>query len=107
MDSAVAHCNATVGALGKLSVVSDNYEGVSELTAEVEEERVEFIAITGVEASRRFIGQNNLRVVDKGACHSCALTFAARQLSRFVVGAVLKTEKVDKLKGAVEGSCPR
>ena len=97
----VVHVDSTVGVGSEALIVGDDDESLLHLVAEVEEETVKLLAVVGVEASRRLIGENHRGVVDECAGHGGTLALTARELRGLVVGTVGEAEETEELHGTL------
>lgn len=87
VNATVADGHGTVGLGGDAGVVCDEHDGLAALLKLVEcfhDER----SGCGVQVSRRLIGQDDGRVIDKGARDGDTLHLAARELGYAVVPVV-------------------
>ena len=105
-DFAVGHPHNEVGIGGKLLVVCHYGECGTESVAEFIEEAVQGLAVCGVEASRRLVGEYYLGIVHQRPCHSRSLAFASRKLVGTVAGTVGQPEAFQKVGGLVFGLLP-
>lgn len=102
-DLTVLQVDGAVGDGSQFLIVGDDDESLSEFVAQVEEQLMEFGLVLGVETARRFIGQNDGRIVYQGASHGHALLFTAGKFGWLVVGAVGESHKCQKFFSALLG----
>ena len=87
VNATVAYGHGTVGLGGNAGVVRDEYDGFAALLELMEGLHYKRSS-GGVQVSRRLIGQDDGRVIDKGACDGDTLHLAARELGYAVVPVV-------------------
>lgn len=87
-DQPVFHVHPAVAHLGELFVVRYNEKSLVEIPAQLEKQGVQFLCVGGIEVTRRFVGKNDLRVIDKGTGDGYPLLFSAGKGRRLVVGPV-------------------
>ena len=83
--------------------MGDDDERLSESVAKVKEESMEFLFVFCVERARRFVCQDDGRVVDECPCHSDTLFLTAREFGRFVVGTVAEVKVFEQFLGSLAG----
>src|SRR5258706_15850556 len=99
-DLAVDDLDAALGTVGDAGVVGDEDDGLVG-GGEVFEDADDLAAGFRVEVGRRLVGQDERRLVDEGAGDGYALALAAGQLVGAVLGAVVETDALEGVHGAV------
>jgi hypothetical protein len=88
-----------LGLRGQRRIVGYQDEGYVVLAVEVFHQVEYMLAVFGVEISGRFVGEQYLWRVGKGAGDGDTLLFAARELGRVMVAAIDQVDLSEKLVG--------
>lgn len=100
---AVHHVDGAVAHRSQAFIVCDNDERLPELFPQTEEQSVEFFPVVRVEASGRFIGQDDGRFVGQCACHGNPLLLSSRKFVGLVAGSSGQSHEAQQFFGSLAG----
>ena len=92
-DSSVAEVNVAVGVSSNVRLVGDDNRGDALAAVEPLENSHYLNAAARIKSSRRFIRENDLRIVHQLACDCDPLLLPTGQLIRAVIGSIRKATK--------------
>ena len=74
-----------------------DHKSLSETISQVKKELMQFFLIMGIQASGRFIGQDNCRLIDQCTGYSYPLFLSAGEFIRFMRCPFLQSHKIKNL----------
>ena len=96
-DASIAHPDAAWRGLGDLLAVGDDYHGGEGLRSNLLKHGQDALGARSVEVSGRFVGQQELRLMDQGASDRSALQLAAAELVHEMRGAMREPDQLKEL----------
>ena len=95
LDPAVSQPHDAVGRAADIPAVGSQDKRGIEFATQLQEQLQYDFAVSGIQVAGRFIGKDDLRVVDKGAAKCDPLFFAARQLVREIMLPLLQSNPAE------------
>lgn len=99
-QKSVAHFKAAIGKVGKFFVVGDNHKCLTVFGTQAANEQVQILRRRGIQIAGRFVGKDDIRLVDQRAGNGYALLFAAAEFAGFVLYAMGKSQKIKQFGSA-------
>lgn len=100
-EEAIAHGEDDIAGLGEVAVVGNDEDGAIALVGEVAELVKELGGILKVEVTGRFIGEDDIGIIDEGAGDGDPLAFASGELVAPAVGFIGHTQFIEPMEGGL------
>ena len=88
--------DGAVGNGGEMLIVGHDDKRLAKLITQIEEQLMQFGFVLGIERARRFIGQDDCRMIHQSTCHSHSLLLSTGEFCGFMMGTVAQSQELQQ-----------